>query len=132
MTSFFFPQGILGFPACRRFHLFPAEKSGLYWLRSADCGSLAFLLVDPFALVDDFFVDLSDTDLSHLEAGDGPRIGILAIVTLPTTSDGVATANLQGLVALNFGNQIGRQIIVPDSRYGTRWPLDRERLRLAS
>ncbi len=131
-SPFFFPQGILGFPACRRFHLMPAKRDGFFWLRSVECGSLCFLLVDPFELADGFFVDLSDTDLMHLEAGDAPQVAILAIVTLPSTPGATATANLQGLVAFNFANGLGRQIIVHDSSYGTRWPLDLQRRKRAS
>ena len=55
---FTFPKGILGFPTCQRFVLLPADREGFFWLQSLDCGSLAFLLVDPFEFVEEFFVDL--------------------------------------------------------------------------
>lgn len=129
---FFFQDGILGFPACRRFTLKPAEAESFYWLQSVECDSLAFLLVDPFRAVEGFFVDLGDTDLHHLETTDAPEIGVMAIVTLPKKAGEAPTANLQGVVAFNFKKHLGRQIIIQDSPYDTRWPLDLNRLCLAS
>ena len=129
---FFFPKGILGFPACRRFELAPAELDSFYWLRSKECDSLAFLLVDPFQAVDGFYVDLGDTDLHHLQTRNAPEIGVMAIVTLPREAGETPTANLQGVVAFNFDKSIGHQVIIQNSPYNTRWPLDLERLQLAS
>jgi flagellar assembly factor FliW len=129
---FFFEDGILGFPACRRFTLNPAEAEGFHWLRSVECDSLAFLLVDPFRAVEGFFVDLGDTDLHHLQTNDAPEIGVMAIVTLPNKAGEAPTANLQGVVAFNFKKHLGRQIIIQDSPYDTRWPLDLSRLSMAS
>jgi flagellar assembly factor FliW len=127
-----FPEGILGFPACHRFILVPTSKPELFWLQSVDHGSLAFLLVDPFAVVEGFTADLSDSELTVLKPGDPKQMGVLAIVTLPRGPGDVATANLQGLLALNFNRRIGRQIIVQNSEWGTRWQLDPNRLKAAS
>ncbi len=125
---FTFPQGILGFPACKRFVLLPAEHPGFFWLQSMECESLAFLLVDPFACIDQFSVDLSDGDLLPLRAARAAEIGLLAIVTLPRSPEEAPTANLLGPLALNFAKRLGRQVIVQNSPYGTRWPLDIQRL----
>ena len=131
-TTFQFPQGILGFPACRGFSLFPADAEGFYWLQSLECDSLAFLTVDPFRAIDGFFVDLPDTDLHHLQTDQASEIGVMAIVTIPLDAEDAPTANLQGILAFNFNKKVGRQIIIHDSPYGTRCPLDLKRLSLAS
>jgi len=130
--TFAFPHGILGFPSSKEFTLAAAELPGFYWLQTSNPGPLAFLLVDPFRLLEDFSVDLPDTELIHLQTNHAPEVGVMAIVTLPTSSNAAPTANLQGIVAFNFNKRIGRQVIIQDSPYGTRWPLDLERLRLAS
>jgi len=129
---FEFPDGLFGFPASKHWVLVPAERSGFFWLQSLDCHSLAFLVVDPFALSEDFYVDLADGDLLPLKGTHSSDIGVLAIVTLPRKVEEVPTANLQGLLALNFTQRLGRQIIVQDSQYGTRWPLDLEKVKVAS
>ncbi len=127
-----FPEGILGFPACRRFILLPTARSELFWLQSVDHGSLAFLLVDPFSVVEGFSVDLPEGELASLRPTDPDRIGVLAIVTLPSTSGEPATANLQGLLAINFKSRLGKQVVIPESNYGIRWPIDLQKLRMAS
>lgn len=121
---FEFPAGLFGFPASKRWVLVPAERPSFFWLQSLDCPSLAFLLVDPFSVTKGFYVDLPEGDLLPLKATHSSDIGVLAIVTLPRHEGDHPTANLQGLLALNFTKRVGRQIIIQDSRYGTRWPLD--------
>lgn len=123
-ACFEFPSGIFGFPACKRWVLVPAERNSFFWLQSLDCQSLAFLLVDPFTLSEDFYVDLPEGDLLPLKGNRSSEVGVLAIVTLPRDPAETPTANLQGLLALNFTRRLGRQIIIQDSPYGTRWPLD--------
>lgn len=129
---FHFPHGILGFPSCKGFRLVPADADGFFWLHSQECESLAFLVVDPFRAIENFVVDLTDSDLHHLQTRHAPEIGVMAIVTLPRKAGEPPTANLQGILALNFGKGIGRQIIIQDSPYGIRWPLDLDRMKLAS
>ena len=121
---FTFPSGLLGFPACKRFALLPAERPHFYWLQSIDCNSLTFLLVDPFHVVEEFYVDIPDGDLRPLKADETSEMGVLAIVTLPAQGQGEPTVNLQGLIALNFREKLGRQIIIQDSPYGLQWSLD--------
>lgn len=131
-SVFFFPDGIPGFPAHRRFTLKLAEVDGFFWLQSVECDSLSFLLVDPFRVVEGFFVDLGDADLHHLQTRDAPEIGVMAIVSLPSEGGKGPTANLQGVLAFNFKKHIGRQIILQDSSHDTRWPLDLGRLSLTT
>jgi flagellar assembly factor FliW len=130
--GFRFPSGLIGFPSCTEFTLDGADIPGFYWLKATEAGPLAFLLVDPFCLMDEFFVDLPDTDLLHLETNHAPDVGVMAIVTLPAQPGSEPTANLQGILAFNFTKGIGRQVIIQDSPYGTRWPIDPERIRMAS
>ena len=127
---FSFLNGIPGFPTCKRFSLKPAEVDGFFWLQSVEGESLSFLLVDPFKVVEGFSMPLSDADLHHLQTRNAPEIGVMAIVTLPKRSGEAPTGNLQALVAFNFKKHLGRQIILQDSPYGTRWPLDLNRLNM--
>lgn len=129
---FVFSGGLLGLPACTRFALLPAERSHFYWLQSLDCDSLTFLLVDPFHVVEEFYVDIPEGDLGPLQADQTSQVGVLAIVTLPRSPGDAPTVNLQGLITLNFAKRLGRQIIIQDSPYGVNWALDLQRLNRAS
>lgn len=123
-----FPTGILGFPACRDFVLIPSEREGLYWLQSAEHSSFAFLLVDPFLAVEGFTVELSPNDRAELEIESESDVIILAIVTLAPPGRGGCTANLQGPLAFNVRTRRAKQIAVPNSEYGVRWPVDLARM----
>jgi flagellar assembly factor FliW len=123
---FTFPLGLFGFPECRRFVLVPAARRGVYWLQSADYGTLAFLLVDPFLVHDGFVVDLASSDLAelHADSNSPPSVAILSIVTLPAVRGEQCTANLQGPLALNMRERVGKQLAISDSEFGIRCPIE--------
>ena len=114
-----FPAGLFGFPECRAFVLVPSARDGIYWLQSADHPSLAFVLVDPFAVTTGFAVDLQPADLAELDAGEASAIAVLAIVTLPRPGER-PTANLQGPLALNLAAGLGKQLAAADTGFGLR------------
>lgn len=119
-----FPTGLLGFPACREFVLIPSERAGMFWLQSAEHSPLAFLLVDPFLAVPGLAVDLAATDRAELRIESESEVAVLAIVTLAAPEQGGSTMNLQGPVAFNLRTRQAKQIAVPNSAYGVRYPVD--------
>jgi flagellar assembly factor FliW len=119
-----FPAGLLGFPACREFVLLPSERQGMYWLQSVEHSPLAFVLVDPFLAVEGFAVDVTASDLAELDAKVESDLAVLAIVTLGSAELGGCTLNLQGPVAFNLRTRRAKQIAIPNSDYGVRWPVD--------
>ncbi len=118
---------MLGFPECRQFALLRGARDHLYWLQSLDYAALVFLLVDPFAVVSNYSVDVEPFQVSDLGGGDPSDIGVLAIVTLPTQRGELATMNLQGPLALNFRTRRAKQIICTDDTQGVRCPVDLKR-----
>jgi flagellar assembly factor FliW len=122
-----FPVGLFGFPECRSFALVAAERDGMYWLQSADYGTLAFLLIDPFRFVEGYAVDLAATDLAELEATEPADVAVLAIVTLPATRAELPTVNLQGPVAFNLRLRRGKQLAISDGEWGLRHEVDLSR-----
>ncbi len=115
-----FAEGLLGFPDARNFVLAPAQRTGTYWLQSAEHSSLVFLVIDPFLHFHDYVVELPDTDVRALEADARTDVAILAIVTLPGEDGKPATANLQGPVALNLDRGLARQVVLRDRGLGVR------------
>lgn len=122
----FFPGGMFGFPECRIFVLVPASRDGLYWLQSADHGTLAFLLADPFVFFADYQVELSPADRAELQVAAPADVVILAIVTLPRSREDLPTANLQGPIAINLTARRAKQLALADSGFGIREPLKLE------
>jgi flagellar assembly factor FliW len=115
-----FPDGLLGFPDTRDYVLVPTRHEGSFWLQSAEHPSLIFFLIDPFQHFDEYAVELSARQVQSIGARTQDDIAILAIVTLPPSDDAPATANLQGPLALNMADGIGRQVILGDSGLGVR------------
>jgi flagellar assembly factor FliW len=119
-----FPAGLLGLPECRSFVLLPADREGLYWLQSVEESSLAFVLVDPFLFVEGYSVEVPQAELDALGAEGAGDVAILTIVTLPGSRDGTPTTNLQGPLAVNLRGRVGRQMVIQDSEFGVRVPVD--------
>ena len=119
-----FPAGLLGFPACREFVLIPSEREGMYWLQSAEHSPLAFVLVDPFRACPGFAVDLGPAEMGELGAQEASDVAILAIVTLGPPDRGGCTVNLQGPLAFNVPKKRAKQIAIPQSDFGVRYPID--------
>jgi flagellar assembly factor FliW len=130
--GFTFDQGLLGFPEVHDFVLLPAKRTGAFWLQSTEHPPLTFLLVDPFEWVEGFTLDFPEGDLGPLKPERPEDLVILAILTLGGTDRDGATVNLQGPVALNLKNHMGRQIVLSDSKWGIRHPITLSGTRLAS
>lgn len=130
--GFSFDQGLLGFGNVHDFVLIPAERAGAFWLQSTEHPPLTFLLVDPFDWVENFVLDIPDTDLGPLKPERPEDLVILAILTLETSDNQGATVNLQGPIALNLKNRMGRQIVLSDSKWGIRHPITLSGAEMAS
>lgn len=119
-----FPDGLFGFPEAHGFVVLPAERDGFFWLQSLEFSALTFMAIDPFVHVPGFSVELADGEIGPLGPAEPSDIVILGIVTLPRAPGDPITANLQGPVAINVRRRLGRQLVIQDSEYGTRLPLD--------
>jgi flagellar assembly factor FliW len=119
-----FPAGLLGLPECRSFVLVPTERDGFYWLQSGEHSALAFLLVDPFVFFDGYSIEISPRELRDLNASEDSDVVVLAIVTFPAEAGQRASVNLQGPLAINLDSRTGKQVVVEDSVFGLRAPLD--------
>lgn len=123
----YFQNGLFGFPEHRRFTLRATDHEGLYWLQSDDDDALAFLLADPFIFVRDYVVELHDAEVEELGTAAPSDLAVLAIVTLPRTPDRPCTLNLQGPVAIDLRTGRAKQVILTDTEFGLRHPVDLSR-----
>lgn len=116
-----FPHGLIGFPDARAYNLETADLPGFYWLHSTEHAPLAFVLVDPFQVIEDFAVDLPPQHAEALGVDDPADVAVLAIATVPREVGEIWTANLQGPVAINFAAGLGLQFVRSDGA-GVRTP----------
>jgi len=123
-----FEQGLLGFPAARRFTLLhpipdgPAPAEGgagvpLYWLQSLERPELAFVVTDPGLFVADYRIALRKDDLEALGLV-GPETGQVLVIV--NRYPDCLTANLQGPLVINLETRAGVQCVLADGRWSTR------------
>ena len=117
-----FPDGLLGFPDVREYHLLEGPAEGFLWLIGE--GELAprFLLSDPFVFFEEYCVDLSQDQAARVKAEATSTVAVLAITT--PSSDGPWTANLQGPLVINLSESLGAQIVLPGKQPGVRQPFE--------
>lgn len=114
-----FPVGIFGFGHLHEYALLDADQPHFYWLQSLEDESIAFIMINPYALRPDYVLEVPDDDLASIEYEDDDDIIVFAIVTVPE-DPGQVSANLQGPVLINRVHQLGRQSISLNPSWRTR------------
>lgn len=105
-----FPAGLLGFENLRQYVLMGSpEEAPFFWLQVLDEPNLAFVVVPPSAVVENYTPELSDEDVDFLGLRSPEDALVLNIVTVrgPTR----ATVNLKGPLVINRRTLIGKQVI---------------------
>ena len=121
-TIFTFAAGLPGFVALRHFALVDTQRDDLVWLQSVDDPELTFLLADPFTAVPGFTVEIPAADLAAI-GSDVAQASLVVLVVTQLDGGMPVAANLQSPIILDRNRRIGRQVVLPDSRYGMHHPL---------
>ena len=121
-TVITFPAGLPGFGALRNFALVETQREDLVWLQSVDDAEVTFLLADPFAAVTGFEVDIPTADLATL-GSSGSEESLLVLAVAQLEGGRPTTANLQSPIVIDRERRVGRQVVLPDSRYGMHHPI---------
>ena len=111
-----FPRGLFGFEEYHRYALIEAEYEPFFWLQSLDEVGLAFLLVDPFLIVNDYELDIDDKMLGDIGVASPADAYVWSVVTVPADG-GPVTANLQGPIVINRKTRQALQVILSDSKW---------------
>jgi flagellar assembly factor FliW len=114
-----FPNGLYGFEEFHRYAIIEAEYQPFYWLQSLDESGLAFIIVDPFLIINDYELDIDDKTLSEIGIDSPGDVILFAIITVPADGQPI-TANLQGPVVINRKNNTALQVILSDSKWTTK------------
>lgn len=119
-----FEQGLFAFEDLRSFVLLDIEKNPVFkWLQSIDNTDISFLLVDPFVVKKDYFIDLDDFLLEELEIENKEDVLIYTTVTVPRGVFKEATTNLLGPLVINWRRKKGKQVILERDDVGIKHPL---------
>lgn len=116
-----FPEGMIGFPDMKRYVLLEHKPgSPFMWLQSTESPDLAFVLVNPCLIEQDYLQQISRKDRSLLLEKRGQAPLLFAVVTIPPGEPQKMTANLLGPVVIDVPARTGKQVILADSGYTTR------------
>lgn len=115
-----FPNGLLGFEEYHSYAIIESEYKPFYWMQSLDEQNLAFLIVDPFIIADDYELDVDDRTLAEIDVSSPGDVIVWAIVTVPADG-GPVTANMQGPVVINRKNRNAIQFILADTKWTTKY-----------
>ena len=121
-TLITFAAGLPGFAHLREFALVETQRNELVWLQSVDALELTFLLADPFALVPGFEIDIPASDLAAMGGGD-QQDALLVLAVVQLEGGEPTAANLQSPIVIDRIRRLGRQVVLPDSRYGMQHPI---------
>ncbi len=117
-----FPDGIMGFENYKKYALIDSEYEPFIWLQSTEKKELAFLLVDPFLICDDYEADIDDGTLRYIGVTSPEDLVVMTIVTVPTDGSPI-TANFLGPVVINRRNNTCVQVVLNDNRWTTKFDI---------
>lgn len=107
---FRFENGLIGFPASRRFVLLDHKPGSPFkWMLSVEDPELAFAVADPIDLVPNYEPPLKKAT-KHLQAEESD-IAIFALVTIPKDPTQM-TINLMAPVAVDLKSMAAEQLIL--------------------
>ena len=119
-----FPVGPFSFEEEHQFLLLPFEGSAgsLLCFQSVQTPALAFVAMDPFALLPDYAPVLQPHELEELGVSDSQELGfyVLCVVKKPVSD---STVNLKCPVAIHPETRVARQVILETDAYEMRHPL---------
>jgi len=119
-----FPSGLPGFPDERRYALINDHlQPPFYCLQCVDIPSLAFVVVDPAALVLDYRPKNGANTLQELQAGSPEDLQILVTLTIPPGRPQDMTANLMSPLLINPEQGLGKQVIIEKPHFSHQHPI---------
>ena len=114
-----FTEPILGFPDSKKFVLLDNTSSLFKWLQSTEKKELAFVMIDPLQIMENYEVSVSSEFIKDLNLSNIDKAVVLCIVNIANECASV-TANLVGPVILNPEKMLAKQVVLLNSPYGLK------------
>ena len=111
-------KGMIGFPNLTHFALIFDESKKerafrILWLQSMDDGDIAFPVVDPISVKEDYQPSVSEEILAPLGEMSADNTYLLVTVTVPKNIK-EASVNLKAPIVINMATNKGAQVITED------------------
>ena len=119
-----FADGIPGFPELERFLIVELHEDGAFQqLQSVDDPDIAMIVCVPWLFFPDYAPVLTDAEQDELEIQSSDD----AVVFVPVSFDNASKQvflNLLGPFVVNSATRRGRQLVLTDSSYSARAPIE--------
>lgn len=119
-----FEQGVLGFEECRKFTIIfdtsRETESSISWLQCMDEPELAFSMINPFYVMEDYNPVVETEWLEPLGGVTEENIVIFVFVNIKSDITKL-TANLKAPVIINSDTRKGAQLIVENTDYEIKY-----------
>ncbi|MCQ2610647.1 MAG: flagellar assembly protein FliW [Treponema sp.] len=117
-----FPEGLFGFENYKDYAVIESEYQPFMWMQSLQEEKLAFLIVDPFLVCNEYELDIDDKQLAKINVNDPADVVVMSIVTIPAGGSPV-TANLQGPLVFNKSSHKALQAIINNNKWTTKFDI---------
>ncbi len=116
-----FREGIPSFENLKRYIVLynGDEKSPFRWLQCVDDGQLAFAVINPFMILGNYDIEISEETVGSLNIESISDVMVLAIVVVPEDPNKM-TMNLKAPVIINTKNNSGMQVVLDTDMYSVR------------
>jgi flagellar assembly factor FliW len=112
-----FTKPILGFDDCRQYLLMETESVfPTFWLQSINDPNLAFPVISPFSVDENYTIDLEALDLDDIRLKSIDDALVLTLMVVPQTISSIRT-NLRAPIIYNPEKKIAKQLILYDEKY---------------
>lgn len=112
-----FTKPILGFDDCRQYLLVENESIfPTFWLQSINNPNLAFPVVSPFSVDENYSINLQSLDLDDINLKSLDEALVLTLMVVPQTLSSIRT-NLRAPIIYNPEKKIAKQLILYDEKY---------------
>lgn len=121
------PFGLVGMPDLQKFTLlYDKEKpvAALWYLQSLDDPDIAFPVVDPLTIKDDYNPQINEADIELLEPLTNKNLLLLVTITVPEDITKMSV-NLNAPILINTDTRKGAQIelVWGKEEYVTKYPI---------
>jgi flagellar assembly factor FliW len=116
-----FKEGIPSFEDLKRYIVLynGDETSPFRWLQCVDDGQLAFAVINPFMILKNYDIEISEETVESLNIESITDVMVLAIVVVPEDPNKM-TMNLKAPVIINTKNNSGMQVVLDTDMYSVR------------
>ena len=119
-----FPEGIIGFKQETLYVMMDHSKGPYRWLQAVTEPGLAFVIINPSLIVENYYIHLRDEDLTVLGFADSAAMKEdLAVAVILNFSGLEPSANLLAPLVFNAEKRFGCQVVLHSSGYSTRHKL---------